>query len=107
MINRFGRDFLKSCVDFHGGRAGTCFRVSGAFIGDITGILLPQQKYYLFFPQNNHSTRSSLRSALRCDLAACGRGAVEVQRADLYNAETPMNKRILAVRKAMSSGVFW
>ena len=48
MINRFGRDFFKSCVYFHGGHAGTCFRVSGAFIGDITGILLAQEKYYLF-----------------------------------------------------------
>ena len=36
IINRFGRDFFKSCVDFHGGHDGTGFRVIGAFIGDIT-----------------------------------------------------------------------
>ena len=49
IINRFGRDFFKSCVDFHGGHDGTGFRVSGAFIGDITEYNWPSKN--LIFPQ--------------------------------------------------------
>ena len=49
IINRFGRDFFKSCVDFHGGHDGTGFRVIGAFIGDITEYNWPSKNITFFF----------------------------------------------------------
>ena len=53
IINRFGRDFFKSCVDFHGGHDGTGFRVIGAFIGDITEYNWPSKNIPFFFSKND------------------------------------------------------